>query len=78
MAKIATDKSSWASAYKDFILDSNESFMLKIAPLAIIFGAPEVLVSNVIPVVGEFVDVGSISVASIILARTYFAVRKHR
>jgi hypothetical protein len=78
MGKDSTQTISWPSAYKAFLLDKNESTLLKIAPLAIIFGAPEIVVSSIIPVVGEFIDVGSLTLATIIAARTYSAVRKHR
>jgi hypothetical protein len=78
MTQDTTNPVSWPNAYKAFLLDKNESTLLKLAPLAIIFGAPEVIVSNIIPVVGEFVDIGGLSLASIIAARTFLADRKHR
>jgi hypothetical protein len=71
-------KLTWPQAYKAFLLDKDQKLLLKIAPLALLVGAPEIIVSNVIPVVGEFADLGGVSMAALVLGRTYLAVRKYR
>lgn len=69
---------SWLEAYKAFVFSRDENFMLKIAPLILLFGTPEILVSNIIPIVGEFADIGSLGVGAIVLLRTLAAVNKYR
>jgi hypothetical protein len=78
VANDSTSTLSWPQAYKAFLLDKDESILLKVAPLAVVLGAPEIIVSNVIPIFGEFIDVGGITLTSIMAFRTYLAVRKHR
>lgn len=77
MATVSLDR-SWLSAYQAFLRDKDESFILKIAPLILLMGAPEILVSNLLPGIGEVLDLGSVSVATIVALRTLMAVRKHR
>ena len=69
---------SWPSAYRAFLLDDKESLVLKLAPIALLLGTPEVIASNLIPVVGELVDVGGLTLTALVLFRTYLAVRRHR
>jgi hypothetical protein len=78
MARDTFDTSSWLTAYKAFLLDKDESFILKVAPLAILLGMPEILASNLIPGVGEIIDLSGLGVTSVVLFRTYLAVRRHR
>jgi len=59
-----TPKRSWPQVYKSFLLSSDEHLFLKIAPLAILLGSPEIIASNLIPIVGEFVDVGGLSLSA--------------
>lgn len=70
-------KRSWGQAYKTFLQSKDESFLLKIAPLILLVGSPEILVSNLIPVVGEFVDLGGFGLTAIVLLRTFVAVQKY-
>ena len=69
---------SWPQAYKAFLLNRHESFILKLAPIALLVGSPEVIASNIIPVVGEIVDVGGLTLAMVVAVRTYNAVKKYR
>lgn len=71
-------KRTWGQAYKSFLMSSDESIVLKAAPLAIILGSPEVLASNLIPVIGEIADVSGLSVAAMVAYKTYKAVKKYR
>ena len=73
-----TTQRSWPAAYKAFILDRHASFLLKIAPIAILIGSPEIIVSNIVPVVGEIADVGGLTLTAIVAFRTLAAVRKYR
>jgi len=78
MSDVLAEKNSWLQAYKAFLLDRNESTFLKIAPLILLFGSPEVVASNLIPVVGEAVDISALTLTMIVGFRTLNAVRKHR
>lgn len=69
---------SWQEAYKVFLLSKNESFLLKIAPLAVLLGSPEIIASNLIPIVGEIADVGGMGLTLVIVLRTLSAVQKYR
>ena len=69
---------SWPQAYKAFLLNRHESFFLKLAPIALLVGSPEIIASNIIPVVGELVDVGGLTLAMVVAVRTYNAVKKYR
>lgn len=68
----------WLQAYKLFLMDRDESFVLKVAPLIILFGSPEVILSNLLPIIGEVVDIGALSITGLVIFKTYLAVRKHR
>ena len=68
---------SWPQAYKAFLLNRHESIILKLAPIALLVGSPEVIASNIIPVVGELVDVGGLTLAMVVAVRTYNAVKKY-
>ena len=78
MAQATVQKASWVSGYKAFLLDKNESLFLKVAPLVLLFGSPEVIVANLIPVVGEALDLGTFSITVLVAFRTYRAVQRHR
>ena len=69
---------SWAKAYKSFLLSRDESFVLKIAPIVLIFGAPEIIVSNILPVIGEAADIGGLTLTAIVASKTFSAVKKYR
>lgn len=69
---------SWFEAYRAFLMSKDESFLLKIAPLILLVGSPEVIASNLIPVIGEFMDLGTFSIAALVFVRTMLAVRKYR
>lgn len=68
---------SWGKAYLKFLMSPEESLVLKIAPLALVIGAPEVIVSNFLPVVGELTDLGELVLWGMVIARTARAVRRH-
>jgi hypothetical protein len=69
---------SWIGAYGAFLRSRDENLILKAAPLLIIFGSPEILVSNLLPVVGEVLDIGAFGISVLVLVRTFSAVRKYR
>lgn len=69
---------SWPSAYLAFLKSRDESLILKAAPIILIFGSPEVIVSNLIPIVGEALDIGTFGVAVLVIGLTARAVRKYR
>ena len=71
-------KRSWPAAYKAFLMDKDESLVLKIAPIALLLGSPEIVMSNLIPVVGELLDIGTFTLAGLVALRTYTSVKKHR
>ncbi len=75
---IISTSRSWFQAYTAFLLSKDENFILKIAPILLIAGSPEIVLSNVIPFVGEFVDIGGIGLTAIVGAATFRAVRKYR
>ena len=68
---------SWPVAYVAFLMSPRESLVLKIAPLALIFGFPEVIASNFIPFIGEISDLGELVLAAIVIIRTISVVRKY-
>lgn len=69
---------SWVSAYLRFLRSRDENLILKIAPLLLIVGSPEVLVSNLLPFVGEALDIGTFGLSMVVLYRTARAVNKYR
>lgn len=69
---------SWPSAYRAFLYNRHESFVLKIAPLALLVGSPEIIASNIVPVLGEVVDIGGLTLTVVVVVRTYRAVRRYR
>ena len=69
---------SWFNAYVAFLLSKDENLFLKVAPILIIAGSPELVLSNIIPVVGELADVGGIGLISIVAFKTFRAVKKYR
>ena len=77
-ARIATTNRSWPSAYKMFLLSRRESLLLKLAPIAILVGSPEIVASNIVPVIGEIADVSGLMLATVVAVRTYSAVKRYR
>lgn len=77
MTHAIPQKGNWFAAYKAFLFDKDESLVLKVAPLVLLFGSPEILVSNLLPFVGQAVDIGAFTIAAIVMFRTYIAVKKH-
>lgn len=69
---------SWGQAYKAFLLSPDESFLLKIAPIAIALGAPELIAATIIPVIGELTDLGGFGLTALVVIRTLVAVNKYR
>ena len=78
MSKTSTQKVGWSSAYIRYLRDPEESILLKILPLIMLGLLPEIIVSNLIPVLGIAEDTTSILATSAVLYRTYRAVRRHR
>lgn len=72
-----TSQRSWLQAYMVFLLSRKESLILKVAPLVLILGAPEVIASNFLPVVGEVSDVTEVVLWVIVLLRTISAVSRY-
>ena len=68
---------TWAQAYVAFLLSPKESLMLKIAPVALLLGAPEVIASNFLPIIGEMSDLGELLLWIIVIGRTVSAVQRH-
>jgi hypothetical protein len=72
------EKSSWMKAYKAFLFSRDESLILKIAPIALLIGSPEIIASNLLPVIGEVADVGGLGLAFLVAVKTFTAVQKYR
>jgi hypothetical protein len=68
---------SWAQAYLAFLFSPRESLVLKVAPLALVLGAPEIIASNFLPVVGEVSDVTELVLWVIVILRTISAVNRY-
>lgn len=77
MSTTTLRKSGWSSAYKAYLFDPHESLFLKVAPLLLLVGSPVIVVSNLVPVVGEAVDIGAFGTTLLVIFRTYLAIRKH-
>lgn len=71
-------RKSWPRAYASFLLSRNENLALKLAPLALLAGSPELLASNLLPIVGEVLDIGGASMTLLVIFRTLSAVKKYR
>lgn len=71
-------KKSYFAAYRSFLFDKDELLFLKIAPLLLIIGSPEIVLSNLIPVVGELLDVGGLTVTMIVVFKTLQGIKRHR
>ena len=71
-------KRSWDTAYKAFLFNRDESLALKVAPMFILLGTPEVIVSNLVSVVGELADIGGFGILVVVVFRTYTALQKYR
>ncbi|GAC1386428.1 MAG: hypothetical protein NVS1B7_5030 [Candidatus Saccharimonadales bacterium] len=78
MTTVTKHKLPWFAAYTAFLADKQESTILKLAPIALLFGSPEIIASNVIPVIGEIVDFSALSIAVVVVVRTVMALRRHR
>ena len=74
----STSKRSWPQAYKAFLTNRDESLYLKIAPIMLLIGSPEIIASNILPVIGEIADVGGLTLAIVVALRTYHVVSKYR
>lgn len=72
------DTRTWPQAYKAFLMDRHESFFLKIAPIALLVGSPEIIASNILPVIGEVADIGGLTLAAVVAVRTYHAVKRYK
>jgi len=68
---------NWAQAYMAFLLSRSESLILKVAPVALILGTPEVIASNFLPVVGEISDVTELVLWVVVILRTISAVNRY-
>lgn len=71
-------KQGWPQAYVAFLRSKDEKFLLKVAPVLLLIGTPELVVATLIPVVGEVVDFGGVSIALFVAFKTVVAVRKYR
>jgi len=60
-----------------FLLSRSESLILKVAPVALILGTPEVIASNFLPVVGEISDVTELVLWVVVILRTISAVNRY-
>ena len=69
---------SWVKAYGSFLRSRDENLILKVAPILLVIGSPEVIVSNLIPVVGEALDLGTFTLTALVAVQTFRAVRKYR
>ena len=78
MSETNAQKVSWSSAYIRYLKDPAESTVLKILPLIMLGLLPEIIVSNLIPVLGIAEDTTGILATSAVLYRTYRAVQRHR
>lgn len=74
----APTRRTWPAAYKKFLLSRDENLLLKIAPIALLAGSPEIIASNLIPIVGEVADLGGLTLTAVVIVRTLAAVRKYR
>lgn len=68
----------WLAAYRQFLFSREENFVLKVAPIALLLGSPELVVGSFLPVVGEVSDLTAAILWVIVIARTMQAVRKYR
>jgi len=71
-------KLSWSKAYMRFLLSSDESLMLKIAPLAMLGILPFDIISNIVPLLGELDDLGYLIALAFIIVKTADRVRRYR
>ena len=68
---------SWPQAYLAFLLSPKENLILKVAPLALLLGAPELIASNFLPIVGEISDLTALVLWAIVFLRTVSAVSRY-
>ena len=78
VANTPVTQRGWPSAYQTFLRNRHESFFLKIAPLVLLAGSPEIVASNLVPVLGEVADLGGLTLSVVVAVRTYRAVRRYR
>lgn len=68
---------SWGGAYLSFLRSRDENLILKIAPLLLVIGSPELILSNLLPFVGEALDIGTFGLTVLVAVLTLRAVRKY-
>lgn len=68
----------WLRAYIRFLTSKDESFVLKIAPLALMGVMPIDVISNLIPGIGLLDDAGYIVIAVTVLFKTLARVNYYR
>jgi len=69
---------TWLQAYLAFLFSPKENLILKLAPLAILFGAPELVVDSFLPVIGEVSDLTALILTIIVVGKTLAAVHRYR
>lgn len=70
--------SGWFRAYIRFLTSKDESFVLKVAPLALMGVMPIDVISNIIPGIGLLDDAGYMVIAVAVLFKTLARVNYHR
>lgn len=70
--------SGWFRAYLRFLMSKDESFVLKVAPLAIVGVMPMDIISNIIPGIGLLDDAGYMVIAVAVLFKTLARVNYYR
>ena len=68
----------WLRAYVRFLVSRDESFVLKVAPLALVGVMPMDIVSNIVPGIGLLDDAGYMTIATIVLFKTLVRVNYYR
>ncbi len=69
---------TWPRAYFAFLLSPKESLVLKFAPIAIVLGAPELVIDSFLPVIGEVSDLTALILTIIVAVKTIVAVGRYR
>lgn len=68
----------WFRAYLRFLMSRDESFVLKVAPLALVGVMPIDVISNIIPGIGLLDDAGYMVIAVAVLFKTLARVNYYR
>lgn len=68
----------WFHAYLRFLTSKDESFVLKVAPLALMGVMPIDVISNIIPGIGLLDDAGYMVIAVAVLFKTLARVNFYR